>query len=156
MPPAHSYNVGVSSAMMASPSPTTVRIKYAPSGACGEGGAVKRYHCPVEVTVDVIGGRWRTVILAHLKEGVHRYGELRRLMPDITEKMLTQVLRELEADGLVAARLSNASGHEVEYRHPAVRRRAHGAGTARASALRIRAWRGGYLRRRPVLRLPDT
>lgn len=60
-----------------------------------------RYYCPVEVTVDVIGGRWTPVILAHLKEGVRRYGELRRLMPDVTEKMLTQRLRELERDGLV-------------------------------------------------------
>ncbi|GAA4217202.1 helix-turn-helix domain-containing protein [Actinocatenispora rupis] len=51
--------------------------------------------------MDVLGGRWTVVILAHLKEGVHRYGELRRRMPDITEKMLTQRLRELERAGLV-------------------------------------------------------
>jgi DNA-binding HxlR family transcriptional regulator len=70
----------------------------------------------VEVTVDVIGGRWRTVILAHLKEGVHRYGELRRLMPDITEKMLTQVLRELEADGLVARQDHGTVPPRVDYR----------------------------------------
>ncbi|MGN9804288.1 winged helix-turn-helix transcriptional regulator [Micromonospora sp. L32] len=61
----------------------------------------KRYHCAVELAVDVIGGKWRPVILAHLKEGVHRYGELRRRMPDVSEKMLVQRLRELEADGLV-------------------------------------------------------
>ena len=60
-----------------------------------------RYYCPVEVAVEVLGGRWTPVILAHLKEGVHRYGELRRRMPDISEKMLTQRLRELERDGLV-------------------------------------------------------
>ncbi|GAB3838948.1 winged helix-turn-helix transcriptional regulator [Dactylosporangium cerinum] len=62
----------------------------------------KRYHCPVELAVDVIGGRWRPVILAHLKEGAHRYGELRRRMPHVSEKMLIQRLRELEADGLVS------------------------------------------------------
>ena len=45
----------------------------------------KRYSCPVELTVDVVGGRWRTVLLSHLKEGVRRYGELRRLMPGISE-----------------------------------------------------------------------
>ncbi|WP_129664905.1 winged helix-turn-helix transcriptional regulator [Phytoactinopolyspora endophytica] len=61
----------------------------------------KRYYCPVEVTVDVIGGRWTPVILAHLKEGVHRYGELRRRMPDMSEKMLTQRLRELEHHGFI-------------------------------------------------------
>ena len=77
---------------------------------------MKRYHCPVEVTVDVIGGRWRTVVLAHLKEGVQRYGELRRLMPDITEKMLTQVLRELEADGLVARQDHGTVPPRVDYR----------------------------------------
>ncbi len=75
----------------------------------------KRYSCPVELTVDVIGGRWRTVLLSHLKEGVHRYGELRRLTPGISEKMLSQRLRELEADGLVSRRdLGTATPH-VEY-----------------------------------------
>ncbi|MET7402466.1 helix-turn-helix domain-containing protein [Dactylosporangium sp. NPDC005572] len=76
----------------------------------------KRYHCPVELAIDVIGGVWRPVILAHLKEGVHRYGELRRRMPGISEKMLVQRLRELEADGLVArADLGTVPPH-VEYR----------------------------------------
>ena len=76
----------------------------------------KRYHCPVEVTVDVIGGKWRPVILAHLKEGVHRYGELRRQMPGVSEKMLTQRLRELEADGLVLRHDHETVPPHVEYR----------------------------------------
>ena len=46
----------------------------------------KRYYCAVEVTVDLIDGKWKPVILAHLKEGVRRYGELRRLMPSTSEK----------------------------------------------------------------------
>ena len=71
--------------------------------------------CPVELTVDVIGGRWRTVLLAHLKEGVHRYGELRRLTPGITEKMLSQRLRELVADGLVVRRDLGGKAPHVEY-----------------------------------------
>ena len=75
----------------------------------------KRYSCPVELTVDVIGGRWRTVLLSHLKEGVHRYGELRRLTPGISEKMLTQRLRELEADGLVSRRDLGTTTPHVEY-----------------------------------------
>ena len=75
----------------------------------------KRYSCPVELTVDVVGGRWRTVILSHLKEGVHRYGELRRLIPGISEKMLTQRLRELEADGLVSRRDLGTVPPHVEY-----------------------------------------
>lgn len=61
----------------------------------------EKYYCPVEVTVDIIGGKWAVVILAHLKEGDLRYGELRRKMPDITEKMLTQRLKELTEAGLV-------------------------------------------------------
>ena len=75
----------------------------------------KRYSCPVELTVDVVGGRWRTLILSHLKEGVHRYGELRRLIPGISEKMLTQRLRELEADGLVSRHDRGGSPPHVEY-----------------------------------------
>jgi DNA-binding HxlR family transcriptional regulator len=74
------------------------------------------YHCPVEVAVDVVGGRWRPVLLAHLKEGVHRYGELRRLTPDISEKMLTQRLRELVADGLVTRADLGTNPPHVEYR----------------------------------------
>jgi DNA-binding HxlR family transcriptional regulator len=61
----------------------------------------KSYHCPVELAVDLVGGTWRPVILSHLKEGVHRYGELRRRMPGISEKMLAQRLRELAGAGLI-------------------------------------------------------
>jgi DNA-binding HxlR family transcriptional regulator len=76
----------------------------------------KRYSCAVELTVDVVGGRWRTVVLSHLKEGVHRYGELRRLIPGISEKMLSQRLRELEADGLVSRTdLGTPATPHVEY-----------------------------------------
>lgn len=76
----------------------------------------KRYYCPVEVAVDVIGGRWTPVILAHLKEGVHRYGELRRRMPDVSEKMLTQRLRELERAGLVDRTVHDGAPPPVSYR----------------------------------------
>lgn len=76
----------------------------------------RRYHCPVELAVDIIGGKWRPVILAHLKEGVHRYGELRRRMPQVSEKMLVQRLRELEADGLVARADLGGNPPHVEYR----------------------------------------
>ncbi|MET9487716.1 helix-turn-helix domain-containing protein [Nocardia sp. NPDC006630] len=76
---------------------------------------VKRYYCPVEVTVDLIGGKWKPVILAHLKEGVRRYGELRRLMPSTSEKMLIQQLRELEAAGLVRRTVFGTVPPQVEY-----------------------------------------
>ncbi|HZP51404.1 helix-turn-helix domain-containing protein [Actinocrinis sp.] len=76
----------------------------------------KRYYCAVELAVDVIGGKWRPVILAHLKEGVHRYGELRRRIPDMSEKMLAQRLRELQDDGLVERIDYQAKPAHVEYR----------------------------------------
>ena len=74
------------------------------------------YHCPVEVAVDVVGGKWRPVILAYLKEGVHRYGELRRRIPDVSEKMLAQRLRELQEDGLVERVDLGTRPAHVEYR----------------------------------------
>ena len=73
------------------------------------------YSCPVELTVDIIGGKWRTVLLSHLKEGVQRYGDLRRLVPAISEKMLSQRLRELTAAGLVTRRDLGANPPHVEY-----------------------------------------
>lgn len=76
----------------------------------------EKYQCPVELAVDIIGGKWRPVILSHLKEGVHRYGELRRRMPDVSEKTLVQRLRELEADGLVTRHDLGTSPPHVEYR----------------------------------------
>lgn len=77
--------------------------------------APRTYHCPVEVTMDVIGGKWTPVLLAHLKEGVHRFGELRRLMPDVSEKMLTQRLRELERAGIVGRTTHPGRPPRVEY-----------------------------------------
>ncbi|NYI90371.1 DNA-binding HxlR family transcriptional regulator [Amycolatopsis endophytica] len=75
-----------------------------------------RYHCPVELAVDVIGGKWAVVILAHLKESEHRYGELRRRLPGISEKMLTTRLRELEAAGLVERIAAEGKVPAVTYR----------------------------------------
>ena len=60
-----------------------------------------RYGCPVELTLEFVGGKWKTVILAWLKEAPHRYGELRGRMPGITDKVLTQRLKDLEMLGLV-------------------------------------------------------
>jgi DNA-binding HxlR family transcriptional regulator len=59
------------------------------------------YNIPVEATLDVIGGKWKVVIMCHLIDGEKRTSELKKLMPNITQKMLTQQLRELEDDGVV-------------------------------------------------------
>lgn len=61
----------------------------------------KIYQIGVEATLDVIGGKWKPIILCHLGNGPIRTGELKRKMPKITSKMLTQELRELEADDIV-------------------------------------------------------
>ena len=72
-------------------------------------------HCPVETTLAVIGGKWKPLILWQLSEGVHRFLELQRLVPGITRKMLTQHLRELEEDGIVARKSYNQIPPKVEY-----------------------------------------
>jgi DNA-binding HxlR family transcriptional regulator len=73
--------------------------------------------CHVEAAIAVIGGKWKPWILWHLYDGVRRYGELRRLTPGITGKMLTQHLRELERDGIVQRRAFAAKNAvpRVEY-----------------------------------------
>jgi DNA-binding HxlR family transcriptional regulator len=72
--------------------------------------------CPVETTLAVIGGKWKPLILWHLGEdGVCRFLELQRNIPGITRKMLTQHLRELERDGVVARRMFNEMPPHVEY-----------------------------------------
>ena len=59
------------------------------------------YGCPVELALDLIGGKWKTVILARLKSTPMRYGELRRAVPGLADKVLTQRLGELEDSGLI-------------------------------------------------------
>jgi DNA-binding HxlR family transcriptional regulator len=71
--------------------------------------------CPAETTLDVIGGRWKVPILWHLFSGTLRFSELRRALPDITQKMLTQQLRELEHDGVVARKVYAEVPPKVEY-----------------------------------------
>jgi DNA-binding HxlR family transcriptional regulator len=60
-----------------------------------------RCTCPVDAVVQLIGGKYKPVILWHLSQATHRFGELQRLVPQATGKMLTQQLRELEGCGLV-------------------------------------------------------
>ncbi|MEW2246126.1 MULTISPECIES: winged helix-turn-helix transcriptional regulator [unclassified Streptomyces] len=59
------------------------------------------YQCGVDAAMDVIGGKWKVLILWALGQRAHRFGELRRAVPGVTEKVLASHLRELEADGIV-------------------------------------------------------
>ncbi|MFI1462932.1 winged helix-turn-helix transcriptional regulator [Nocardia carnea] len=74
------------------------------------------YSCPIELAVETIGGKWAVVVLGHLKERPLRYSELRRRIAGITEKMLTQRLRELEAAGLVERTVHDGVPAAVTYR----------------------------------------
>lgn len=75
----------------------------------------KKYNISVEATLEVIGGKWKCVILCHLTHGKKRTSELKRLMPNITQKMLTQQLRELEEDGVITRIVYNQVPPKVEY-----------------------------------------
>lgn len=75
----------------------------------------KTYVCPIETTLDIIGGKWKVLILWHLLEHTRRYSELRHLMPDITEKMLAQQLRELERDDIITRTVYPKVPPRVEY-----------------------------------------
>lgn len=70
----------------------------------------KRFNCPTEFALDVLGGKWKTVILCYLKERSCRYRELRLLVPKLSDKMLTERLRELTDKGLVAKRKGDGPG----------------------------------------------
>ena len=73
------------------------------------------YNCPVEKTLELIGGRYKTLILWHLVDATRRFGELRRLVPQATPKMLTQQLRKLEEDNLIIRTVYPVVPPKVEY-----------------------------------------
>ncbi|MFN7990580.1 MAG: helix-turn-helix domain-containing protein [Candidatus Micrarchaeia archaeon] len=72
-------------------------------------------NCPVEATLKVLGGKWKILILFHLNGDARRFSEIRRSIPGITEKMLTQQLKELEADGVVSRKVYPQVPPKVEY-----------------------------------------
>lgn len=61
----------------------------------------KSYPCCTSLTMDIIGGKWKTVILYHLREGKLRYNELRKAMPTVTERTLSLQLKKLEEDKII-------------------------------------------------------
>lgn len=76
---------------------------------------VAQYNIGVEATIEVIGGKWKPVILCHLKHGKLRTSELKKAIPQITQKMLTQQLRELEKDGIINRIVYEQVPPKVEY-----------------------------------------
>lgn len=73
------------------------------------------YHCALDITMDYLGGKWKAVVLWYLMEKPQRFSELKRHIPEITEKMLSLQLRKLEEDGLVARKVYAEVPPKVEY-----------------------------------------
>ncbi|MBE9076369.1 helix-turn-helix transcriptional regulator [Romeria aff. gracilis LEGE 07310] len=71
--------------------------------------------CPVETTLKVIGGKWKALILFHLQSGPKRFNQLRRLIPSVTQRMITMHLRELERDGIIHRQVFDVVPPHVEY-----------------------------------------
>ncbi len=65
----------------------------------------KEYPCCASLTMGVIGGKWKTVILYHLMDGTLRYSELRKAMPTVTERTLSLQLKKLEEDGIISRKV---------------------------------------------------
>ncbi len=77
---------------------------------------MENYDCPVEATLDVIGGKWKGIILSKLMHSdALRYSEIKRMMPKITARTLTRQLRELERDGIIHRKVYPEVPPKVEY-----------------------------------------
>ena len=75
----------------------------------------KTFHCPLEVAMHLVGGKWQCVILWHLRHGALRFSQLKRRLPGITPKMLTQTLRELEENDMLYRKIYPEIPPRVEY-----------------------------------------
>ncbi|MGB7594170.1 MAG: helix-turn-helix domain-containing protein [Erysipelotrichaceae bacterium] len=72
--------------------------------------------CPVEVTLNLLSSKWKTLIIRELLTGTKRFSQIKRTIPDVTQKMLTQSLRGLEEDGLIERKVYPVVPPKVEYR----------------------------------------
>lgn len=75
----------------------------------------QNFHCALDITMNFIGGKWKTVVLWYLRNRTFRFGELKKQIPDITEKMLSLQLKALEEDGLVKREVFAEVPLRVEY-----------------------------------------
>ena len=98
-------------------------------------------HCPVEATLELIGGKYKALILWHLSEGKLRFSELRRAIANATPKMLTQQLRELEAQNLISREVFPVVPPKVEYSLTELGK------SLRPILVAMRDWGAGYMRK---------
>ncbi len=73
------------------------------------------FGCPIKATTDTLTGKWKVMIVWQLSFGVRRFAELRDLLPGVSEKVLTEQLRQLEADGIVSRTAAKTAQPRVEY-----------------------------------------
>jgi len=102
------------------------------------------FRCPVEATLAVIGGKWKPLILFWLEAGTLRFGELRRRIGGVSERVLTAQLRELEADGIVRREVYATVPPRVEYSLTDYGQ------TLRPVTAALCAWGQAHLKRRPA------
>jgi DNA-binding HxlR family transcriptional regulator len=76
---------------------------------------MEHFECPVRLTADLIGGKWKPLILFYLESGTRRFSELQRLIPGTNKKMLTKHLRELERDEIIHREVYAEVPPRVEY-----------------------------------------
>jgi|FEC22Drversion2_1045045.scaffolds.fasta_scaffold00908_17 DNA-binding HxlR family transcriptional regulator len=109
-------------------------------------------NCPVRDVLGQIGDKWSTLIIVTLAERPHRFGEVRRAIPDISQRMLTQTLRDLERDGLISRTVFPTKPPSVEYKLTALGRSLLGplAGVIRWADRNHRAIRASRAAASPV------
>lgn len=93
------------------------KLPAQPAAAAGQGnfGDLNFDNCPVRDVLSQIGGKWATLLMEALADKPYRFGQLRRLVPDISQRMLTQTLRDLQRDGYVHREVFPTKPPSVEY-----------------------------------------
>lgn len=76
----------------------------------------KEYKCPVEITIDILGGKWRALIVWHLSKNVLRFSEVQKIVPGISKKVLSEHLKELEKNKIIDRKVYPEIPPRVEYK----------------------------------------